>query len=120
VADKTDPFNFNPIARQVLEQAHHAVDTYFDTLKEVVSAIPSGGTQVGEKMKEDGLENITALQALVKRLSEATDFQEALAVQTAFIHSQLNVFAKRALSISEASTNAAQDAMKRLSKSPPG
>ena len=39
-------------------------------------------------MKEEGVENITAVQALVKRLSEAKDFQEALAVQTAFIHSQ--------------------------------
>jgi hypothetical protein len=36
-------------------------------------------------MKGEGVENITAVQALVKRLSEAKDFQEALAVQTAFI-----------------------------------
>jgi hypothetical protein len=46
-------------------------------------------------MKGEGVENITAVQALVKRLSEAKDFQEALAVQTAFILSQLNVFAKK-------------------------
>jgi hypothetical protein len=43
------------------------------------------GTQIGERMKGEGVENITAVQALVKRLSEAKDFQEALAVQTAFI-----------------------------------
>jgi uncharacterized protein HemX len=98
VANDADPFEFNAVTRQALEQAHHAVDAYFDILKEIVSALPSGGTEIGERMKGEGVENITAVQALVKRLSEAKDFQEALAVQTAFIHSQLNVFAKRAAS----------------------
>jgi hypothetical protein len=50
-------------------------------------------------MKEEGVENITAVQALVKRSSEAKDFQKVVAVQTAFIHSQLNVFAKRLESV---------------------
>jgi hypothetical protein len=119
-ANKADLFEFNPVTRQALEQAHHALDAYFDILKEVVSAFPSGGTQIGERMKEEGVENITAVQALVKRLSEAKDFQEALAVQTAFIHSQLNVFAKRAVSISDASTSTAQDVVKKISKPPAG
>ena len=70
-------------------------------------------------MKEEGVENITAVQALVKRC-EAKDFQEALAVQTAFIHSQLNVFAKRAVSISDASTSTAKDVVKKISKPPAG
>jgi hypothetical protein len=118
VANKPDLFAFNPVTRHALEQAHHAVDAYFDILKEMVSAFPSGGTQIGERMKEEGVENITAVQALVKRLSEAKDFQEALAVQTAFIHSQLNVFAKRVESVSEAPTSAAQDTTKKISRSP--
>jgi hypothetical protein len=120
VADKADPFDVNAISRQALEQAHHAVDAYFDVLKEVVSAFPAGGTEIGKRMKEEGIENITAVQALVKRLSEAKDFQEALAIQTAFIHSQLNVFAKRASSISETSASAAKDAVRNLTKPPAG
>jgi hypothetical protein len=118
VANKADLFEFNPVTRQALEQAHHAVDAYFDILKEMVSAFPSGGTQIGERMKEEGVENITAVQALVKRLSEAKDFQEALAVQTAFIHSQLNVFAKRVVNVSEVPMSAPQDTTKKISKSP--
>ncbi len=106
MANKGNPFDVNAISRQALEQAHHA-DAYFEILKEVVSAFPSGATEIGERMKEEGVENITAVQALVKRLSEAKDFQEALAIQTAFIHSQLNVFAKRAVILTEASTSAA-------------
>ncbi len=118
MANKADLFEFNPVTRQALEQAHHAVDAYFDILKEMVSAFPSGGTQIGERMKEEGVENITAVQALVKRLSEAKDFQEALAVQTAFIHSQLNVFAKRVVNVSEVPVSAPQDTTKKISKSP--
>jgi hypothetical protein len=51
-------------------------------------------------------------------LSEAKDFQEALAVQTAFIHSQLNVFAKRVVNVSEVPMSEPQDTTKKISKSP--
>jgi hypothetical protein len=43
VANKADLFEFNPVTRQALEQADHAVDAYFDIHKEMVSAFPSGG-----------------------------------------------------------------------------
>jgi hypothetical protein len=38
--------------------------------------------------------NITAFQELVKRLSTAGSFEEALRIQTAFMHSQLNRLGK--------------------------
>jgi hypothetical protein len=120
VANIDDPFHFSTVTRQTLEHVHQAVDTYFEVLKETVSAMPSGGTGIGERMKEEGVQNITAVQELVKRLSEAKDFQEALAIQTAFIHSQLNVFARRAATISEESTKAAQETVVKFSKPPAG
>ena len=43
MANKADLFEFNPVTRQALEKAHHALDAYFDIFKEVVSAFPSGG-----------------------------------------------------------------------------
>jgi hypothetical protein len=51
--------------------------------------LPSGGTELGERLKDQGVENINALQEVVKRLSQAESFEEALRIQTAFIHSQL-------------------------------
>ena len=119
VADKTDPFEFRAVTRQALEQTHHAVDAYFDILKQVVSAFPSGGTELGERMKAEGVENLAAMQALAKRLSEAKDFQEALAIQNAFIHSQLNVFAKRALSVGQTSAEPEEAPVKQALKRPP-
>jgi len=56
-----------------------------------VSALPLGGTEIGETLKEDGVENLTAVQEVLKRLSQAGSFEEALRIQTTFVHSQLNV-----------------------------
>jgi Phasin protein len=53
------------------------------------------------------VQNINAVHELVKRLSQAKDFEEALRIQTAFMHSQLNVLGKQATSLGEAYTKAA-------------
>jgi hypothetical protein len=89
-------------AKQTLEQAHLALDSYFEFLKKSVSSFPSGGIELGEKLKDQGVENINALQEVVKRLSQAESFEEALRIQTAFIHSQLNALGKQATSLGEA------------------
>jgi hypothetical protein len=57
--------------KQTLEQAHLALDAYFEFLKKSVSSLPSGGTELGERLKDQGVENINALQEVVKRLSQA-------------------------------------------------
>jgi hypothetical protein len=95
--------------KQTLERAHLALDAYFEFLKESVSSFPSGGTELGEKLKDQGVENINALQEVVKRLSQAESFEEALRIQTAFIHSQLNSLGKQATSLGEAYTGTKKD-----------
>jgi hypothetical protein len=34
-----------------MAQAHQAIDTYFDFIKKSVSSFPTGGTELGEKLK---------------------------------------------------------------------
>ena len=104
----TDPFGFSEGTRVALEQTHKAMDTYFDVLKESISAFPSGGTAIGDRWKEESLLNINAFQELVKRLSAAGSFEEALRIQTAFMHSQLNRLGKQATSFGAASTKKAE------------
>lgn len=99
--------------KQTLEQAHLALDAYFEFLKKSVSSFPSGGTELGEKLKDQGVENINALQEVVKRLSQAESFEEALRIQTAFIHSQLNLLGKQATSLGEAYTAIKKDSDNR-------
>jgi hypothetical protein len=101
-ADQMDAFS-----KQAMAQAHEALDAYFDFLTKIVSSFRSGGTDLGEKLRDQSVQNITAMHELVKRLSQAKDFEEALRIQTAFMHSQLNVLGKQATSLVEAYTKAA-------------
>ena len=110
-----DPFELNASAKQALEQAHHALDTYFDYLKQAVSALPSGGTELGETLKHDGVENLTAMQEVVNRLSKAGSLEEALRIQMAFVHSQLNVWGRQATDLASLYTKAVEDAAKERS-----
>ena len=111
-ADQMDAFS-----KQVMEQAHEALDNYFDFLKKSVSSLPSGGTHLGGKLKDQGVQNVTAVQELVKRLSQAKDFEEVLRIQTAFMHSQLNALGKQAASFGEACTKEAASGVKMPFKS---
>ena len=116
MAKDTDPFELGAAAKQIMEQAHEAIDAYFDFLKKSVSSFPSGGTDLGEKLKDQGVQNITAVHELVKRLNQAKDFEEALRIQTAFMHSQLNALWRQATNLGEAYAKAAADAVSRISK----
>jgi hypothetical protein len=105
----SDPLKLRTAAKEALEQAHQALDAYFELLKKSVSSFPSGGTELGENLKDQGVENISALQEVVKRLSQAENFDEALRIQTAFIHSQLNLLGKQATSLGEAHIKTMKD-----------
>ena len=87
MARMDDHFGFSADAKIALEQTHQAMDTYFDFLKKSISAFPSGGTEIGDRWKEQSLLNVIAFQELVKRLSTAGSLEEALRIQTAFMHS---------------------------------
>jgi Phasin protein len=52
---------------------------------------------------------------LVKKLSQAKDFEEALRIQNEFMDAQLNTFGEQATSLAEAYTKVAADAAKKPS-----
>ena len=112
----TDPFGFSEGAKVALEQTHQAMDTYFNFLKKSISAFPSGGTEIGNRWKEESLLNLTAFQELVKRLSMAGSFEEVLRIQMAFMHSQLNRLSKQTTSFGAAYTKATDNADKNRLK----
>jgi hypothetical protein len=56
---------------------------------------------------------LAAFQELVKRLTRAKSFEEALRIQTAFMHSQLNRMTGQATSFGIASATAAENANKK-------
>ena len=50
--DKKGAGQLDAFSEQAMTQAHEALDTYFDFLKKTVSSFPSGGTDLGEKLKK--------------------------------------------------------------------
>ena len=111
-ADQMDAFS-----KQAMAQAHEALEIYFDFLKRSVSSFPSGGTELGEKLKDQSVQNIIAVRELVKKLSQAKDFEEAFRIQTEFMQSQLQAFGEQIKSLGEAYTKEAAGGVKMLFKS---
>ena len=93
------------------EQARGVVDSYFDFLQKAIAAIPTGVTPFGEKLKSYSEKNIATARDYMHRLSQAKDFREVLRIQVDFAQAQFNAFSQQAPDISEASTNAASDAL---------
>jgi len=111
-ADQMEAFSKDAVA-----QAHHAIDTYFDFLEKSVASFPSGGTDFGEKLKVQSVQNIAAVHELAKRLNQAKNFEEAFRIQTAFMHSQLNALGKQAAVFAETYAKEAASGVKLPFKS---
>ena len=90
-----------------------AVDIYFDYLKKTISSTPSGGTELGEKLKSYAEKNVATTYDFVKQLSQAKDFQEMVRIQTEFMQSLVNAFGEQTRSLGEAYTKAASDVVKK-------
>jgi hypothetical protein len=101
------------IAKQTMEQARGAVDVYFDYLKKAISSTPSGGTELGEKLKSYAEKNVATTHEFAKQLSQAKDFQEMLSIQIEFMKSMVNTLGEQTKSFAEVYTNAAADVVKK-------
>jgi hypothetical protein len=85
----------NAMAKQAMEQARGAVDTYFDFLKKTMSSFPSGGTEFGEKLKSYSEQNVAATHEFIKQLSQAKDFQDVVRIKTAFMQNLFEEFSEQ-------------------------
>jgi hypothetical protein len=101
------------IAKLTMEQAVGVVDIYFDTLMKAVSSYPTGGMEVGEKLKSYAERNISMTHEFAKQLSRAKDFQEMVRIQTDFVQSLMNAFGEQTKSLTEAYTESAADLVKK-------
>jgi hypothetical protein len=118
-ADSLEGLNANAkrAVEQTLEQTREAVDNYFNFLQQTISSYPSGGTDLGEKLKSYAAKSIAATHEYVQKLSQAKDFQDAVRIQTEFVQTQMNAFGEQTKSVSDEFTKAATDAVKMPFKS---
>ena len=59
---------------RTVEQMLGAVDNYFNFLQKTISSYPSGGTDLGEKLKSYAQQNIAATHEFVRKLSSSWGF----------------------------------------------
>ena len=100
MANDPKPFeDLNARANQAVEQTKRqvlrAVDTYFNFLQKTISSCPSGGTEVGERMKNYAEKNIAATHRFVLKLSQAEDFTDVVRLQTEFTQAQMTAFGEQ-------------------------
>ncbi len=98
------------MAKAGMERVCEGMDAYFDFLKQIISAYPSGGTEFGEKLKSHAEQNVTAVQEYVKKLGQAETAQDAIRIQTEFVQAQFNAFGDQAKDLAETYSKAAQEA----------
>jgi hypothetical protein len=94
---------------QTKEEARGAIDSYFDLLQRAISSCPTGGTQLGEKMKDYSERNIAAGRDYMRKLTQAKDFTEVARIQTDFMQSQFSAFGEQAKGLGEACSKTAAD-----------
>ena len=87
---------------QTMEQARWAVDNYFNFVQKIISSYPSGGTELGEKLKSYAEKNIAATHEVVQKLTQARNFDDIIRIQTEFMQTQLESFGEQAKSVGEA------------------
>ena len=104
---------FSGIAEQAMEQARRAADTYFDYVKQAISATPSGGNEFAERIKSYAEKNITMTQGYLRQLSQARNFQDMVRIQADFMQSLMKAFEEQ--SLAEAHKAAADIAKKPMS-----
>lgn len=98
---------------QTKEGVQRVLDTYLSFLEQIISSLPSGGMELGEKLKIYAETNIAATRDYVHELSTAKDFQDVLRIQTQFTQSQLTALGEQTRSLGEACAKAAADAISR-------
>ena len=91
----------NVNAKHPMAPAYWAMDYYFDNLRKIVSSVPSGGTDLGEKLKGYAEENIAAMHDFIKQLTQAKDFEAVLRIQREFVRSQFEGLDEQAKNFGE-------------------
>jgi hypothetical protein len=87
---------------QTAERVRGAADDYFSFLERTILSCPTGGTELGEKLKSCAEENIAAIRDYVHNLGQAKDFQEVIRIQAGFMQSQFSALVEQTRTLGEA------------------
>ena len=107
--------DFNSQAKRAVEQTKEqvvgAVDNYFNSLQRTISSYPTGGSELGEKIKDYAEKNIAATHEFLLNVSRAKDFQEIFRIQNEFMQAQMIAFGQQTKNFGESYTKASKSAV---------
>jgi hypothetical protein len=89
-------------AEQMRQQTRSAIDGYFGFLRQSMASIPSGGTDLGEKLKAAAEKSIADTHQFMTEVSQAKDFGELMSLQSEFMQAQIKEFSKHLQGFGEA------------------
>jgi phasin family protein len=92
-----------------LEQAHGAIDNYFQFVEKSISSSPLGATDRTKAFRNYVERSVAASFELSDKILRAKDLQDVLRIQTEFFQKQLQVLTEQSKDLSEATTKASSD-----------
>ena len=89
-------------AEQIRQQTQNVIDGYFGLLLRSIASMPSGGTDLGEKLKAAAEKSIVDTHQFLTEVSQAKDFSELMSLQSEFMQAQIKEFSKHLQAFGEA------------------
>jgi hypothetical protein len=100
-------------AEQMRQQTRNAIDGYFGFLRQSMASIPSGGTDLGEKLKASAEKSIADTHQFLTEVSQAKDFGELMSLQSEFMQAQIKEFSNHLQGLGEAYATSAGGGIKQ-------
>lgn len=106
-------------AEQIREQTRSAIDGYFGFLRQSMASVPSGGTDLGEKLKASAEKSIADTHQFLTEGSQAKDFGELMSLQSEFMQAQIKELSKQLQAFGEAYAKSAGGGLSSLRPTKP-
>jgi len=106
------PADMKDMVAQSVEQAHRAVDSYFQFIQKGMPGAPWAGGDFNKKLGVFAEQNVARAFAFAQRLIHAKDLQELMQVQTEFLQTQIQALGEQAKELGDTATKAATGTFK--------
>jgi phasin len=103
------PAEVRDLAEKTIDQAERAFGMFFDAASKSVGSIPGPGTEISKQALTFTQQNLHAAFEHARKLVHATDFQQAMQIQSEFLRSQFTSAGEHMRQISGEMMSAAKD-----------
>jgi phasin len=103
------PAEVRDLAEKTIDQAERAFGMFFDAASKSVGSIPGPGTEISKQALTFTQQNLHAAFEHARKLVHATDFQQAMQIQSEFLRSQFTNAGEHMRQISGEMMSAAKD-----------